>query len=223
MRSKLKLNVGAYLRMQSNKRNTIIINSIGRSCSKLLHQMVIRASYQHKLGQYLNSGFVSDIDTFKIKPGQIIKTHCPVSRCKSILGKADVRIVYLYSDINTIIQSNYVQGNNNPRWFKRHLKHFHVDDQYTPSDLLTTDCLNLYSHIHDWFHASKLHKNIFFVRDDFLFDDVNGLSEFLRLSLPEQERYPRKSSAKFSPKQVDVVASTYAKLNDFVNIVDKSL
>ncbi len=201
----------------------IVISSMGRAGSTLLHDAVIDgmvATYvpsfvPGKYGRRAADDWATDLSMPYYPKGVVYKTHdyptyVPVG--------ARVRTIYTIADPFDIVLSLLKQEKDrSPNWIAQHFKHFRADYSLWPQ-MLERDALGLEAHFDAWTQSQPFPNLV--IKYDALWDHQDVLSDFVGVPVvlpPKRERAAKQVS--IPDDQRKQLEATYgalrAKVADF--------
>lgn len=199
--------------------SAILVNSYGRSGSTMLTKSIIASALYNKSNGFckLMSRAMNqqawDIDSTKIRPGFIYKTH---DYPPKVQINKKCAVIYVFANpVNVVISLiKILESLESDAWMREHFDHLkseYAEDFYS---IIDCDTLNLEPHFNSWLAEDRL--PVAFVRYEKLWENQDKLSAFL--GMPLQLPPYRERKAQHDPDS-DVVArleTTYSSLKEKV-------
>ncbi|MEM9383692.1 MAG: hypothetical protein AAGA68_01420 [Pseudomonadota bacterium] len=195
----------------------LVVASLGRSGSTLLHEALVDAMAERRFGplagpsRRLAKDYVWDLDGATLYRGVVYKTH-DFPEALAAQARA-VRAMFIFGSAqDAALSVRTCFDRYGPTWIGEHFAHLHADGPY--EELLTRDVLRFEEQLRRW--ASYTDVPVLCLRYETLWDHIAHLREFcgVPVSLPPRRQRERNDAG---ADTLDAANSVYAPLDRIID------
>lgn len=192
----------------------VMVASMGRSGSTLVHNATVRGMAKARFGSLWRfgeegvRGWAFKPEHTEFRAGVVYKTH---ALRESVPDDANVRVIFVFGTASTAVLSVLsIADRFSPEWVSAHFDNMNA--QGTLTELPTRDVLRLEEQIDSWHTPGP--QDVLAVKYDTLWTNVDAISDFVGYEVRLPPRRPRAKPADRAAALASEVKQTYKRLDE---------
>tara|TARA_R110002074_G_C12555300_1_gene667050 strand:+ start:2423 stop:3112 length:690 start_codon:yes stop_codon:yes gene_type:complete len=205
-------------RMFAGDKPSILVASMGRSGSTLLHSAVVTGWARKRFGVFAGGAqrFVADeawrLDEVNLIGGVVYKTH---DLAQFVPKSANIKALFVFDQPSKVAKSvASCRAKFGCNWFEEHREHLRGDGTF--QEFLERDTLRFEEQVLSW--STQDHVSVLGVRYSSIWENKDAIEAFLGFSIRLPQKVPR-TAPQVSADVLERIKQSYSALDRRIDIV----